>query len=101
MEDKEKRLCFFEEIFLLADINMDIALSILFFTLNNVEINFIDHNIYWKSYIIAKILPITKRVELIGKIEFAAAILDLEYEAFIVHEVFINLDLDIYLSQRA
>ena len=46
IEDKEKRSCFFEEAFLLADISMDIALEISFLTINNVEIIFIGCHIH-------------------------------------------------------
>ena len=35
MEDKDGRSHFFKEIFLLADISMDITLNMPFFTLNN------------------------------------------------------------------
>lgn len=40
--DKTEKSQYFEEIFLLVNISMDIALEILFFTLNNAEINFLD-----------------------------------------------------------
>lgn len=38
--DRIRRICCFEEIFLLTDISMDIALKMSFLILNNVEINF-------------------------------------------------------------
>lgn len=46
MEDKQKISRFFEETFLLADISMDIALNMPYFTMNNVEIDFVDCHIY-------------------------------------------------------
>ena len=41
MENKEERSYFFEETFLLADINIDIILGISFLTLSNVKIDFV------------------------------------------------------------
>lgn len=40
MKDKSKRLWFLKEPFLLANININIALRMSFFILNNVKINF-------------------------------------------------------------
>lgn len=40
INDKDKKSHFFEKIFLLVDIKMDVALKMLFFTLSNVEVNF-------------------------------------------------------------
>lgn len=40
VEDKEGKFCFFKEIFLLADISINVAFGILFLTLGNVKINF-------------------------------------------------------------
>lgn len=42
IEDKERKSCFFQETFLLADIRIEIDLDISFLTLKNIEINFID-----------------------------------------------------------
>ena len=41
VEDKKKRSCFFEGIFLLADISMDITLRMLFHILSIVDMDFI------------------------------------------------------------
>lgn len=40
VDDKNRKSRFFEEIFLLCDISIDIAFGILFLTLSNVEVNF-------------------------------------------------------------
>lgn len=40
--DKDRKFRFFEKTFFLSNINMDITLRILFFTLSNAEINFND-----------------------------------------------------------
>lgn len=46
MEDEEERSHFFEKTFLLADISMDAALKIPFFTLDNNKIDFADCYFY-------------------------------------------------------
>lgn len=46
VKDKKKKLRFFEEIFLLTDISMNIAPGIPFLTLTNVEIDFVDCHIH-------------------------------------------------------
>lgn len=46
IEDKERRSRFFDKQFLLADINMDITLGILFLTFSNIEMDFMDQNFY-------------------------------------------------------
>lgn len=101
MEDKKERSRFFEEILPLADITIDIAINISFFTLSNVEIDFMGYYIYWKIYIFVEIFPTTRRVELIEKKRFTAAAFDLEDDVFIVYMAFICQNLDIHLLYRA
>lgn len=48
VEDKDKKFCFFEKIFLLADISMDVALGMLFLNLSNVEVNFVNWKLKWR-----------------------------------------------------
>ena len=67
IKNKEKRCCILEKTFLLADINMNISLGILFFTVSNVKIDFVNCYIYSKKSIIAEILLATKQFELIGR----------------------------------
>lgn len=50
MEEKEERSCFFKKKFLLANISIDTTLGILFLTWSNVEIDFADQQLYWKTY---------------------------------------------------
>lgn len=45
VKDKDKKSCFLEEKFLLADMNMDITLGMLFLILSKVEIVFVDCHI--------------------------------------------------------
>lgn len=46
VEDKQEKSYFFEEIFLLVDISIDIALKIPFLTLNNIKIDVISRYLY-------------------------------------------------------
>lgn len=44
--NKAKKVYFFEETFLLADINMNVALKILFFPFSNVDVRFTNWRLY-------------------------------------------------------
>lgn len=70
VDAKNKKLRFFEETFLLANISIEVTLEMFFFTLSNIEINFINQELRWRSYTIIKVFFITKWVELIRKKKF-------------------------------
>lgn len=55
INDKIKNSQFFEETFFLADININIALSMFFLTLSKVEINFFEWEFNWRSYTLLKL----------------------------------------------
>ena len=57
----------------------------LFLTFSNADIRFAERELVWRTYSAVKALPITQRVEIIGKKEFAAAALNEEDETFVVH----------------
>lgn len=40
VDNKDEKSCFFEEIFLLAEISIDVAFRMFFLTLSNVQVNF-------------------------------------------------------------
>ena len=101
MEDKKGKSCFFKEIFLFTNISMNIALGMPFFTLSNIEIEFVDFYIYWKLYTFTKVLLTIKRVKLVRKKEFIAATFYPENEVFIVYVVSISLNSDVYSFQKA
>lgn len=42
MEEKDKRFCFFKGTFLIANLGINITLRMLFFTLTNIKINFVN-----------------------------------------------------------
>lgn len=61
-----------------------------FLTLNNIKFNYIDKNLSWKLYIIAKVLLIIKQNELIRKKKFIAITFNLENKAFVIYIAFIS-----------
>ncbi len=75
MLDKNGREKFFEKNFLLANIKPDIVIGILFLFLSNADINFQARDLQWRSYTTKDVLPISKKVEIIEKKEFAAQLL--------------------------
>ena len=100
------RVEFFEETFLVANVSPDMVFGIPFLTLSGADVNFSKKKLQWRSYTIEEALPTTKRVELIGKNEFAAAALDPGYETFVIHIAFLkslsNIQKDnIHPSSRA
>ncbi len=90
--DKDGWERFFEESFLLADVRPDIVLGMPFLTMSNADVDFQARNIQWRSYTTGEVLPTTRRVEQIGKKEFATAALNLEHEAFVVHVAAFSVD---------
>ena len=93
VEDKLEKTRFFQETFLLADISAEVVLDILFLTLSNADVQFVEKELTWRSYTTAEALPTTKRVEFINKKEFAKAALDENSETFVVHVASLNLAL--------
>ena len=101
VEDKLGKIRFFQKTFLLADINTGVVLGTLFLTLSNADVQFVEKELTWRTYITAKALPTTKRVELINKKEFAKAALDENSETFVVHMASFNLTSGIYPDRAA
>lgn len=104
IDNKDKKTQFFEETFLLADINMNVALKMFFLTLSSIKINLTNLKLKWRSYIIAKIPSTTRLVKLIWKIEFEATTLNRDYEIFIVYIASLtssNLNLEVHYFCRA
>ena len=83
--DKANRVRFFEETFLVANVSPEVVLGMLFLTLSGADVDFSGRELRWKTYTVEEALPTTRRVELVGKKEFAAAALDPEHETYVVH----------------
>ncbi len=103
VSDKDERKRFFEESFLLVDVRPNIVFGMLFLTISNADIDFQARDLQWRSYTIGKVLPTTKRVELIGKKEFAIVALNPEHEAFVVYIAALSIDLgdEMHPTRRA
>ena len=101
MEDKLRKVRFFQETFLLADISAEIVLGMPFLTLSNANIQFVKKKLTWRSYTTAETLPTTKWVELINKKEFAKTALDEKSEIFVIHVAFLNLVPGIHPDREA
>ena len=85
VKDKLGRVWFFQKTFLLANIDLEVVLEMLFLTLNKADIRFAEQELVWRTYMAAEALPTTRRVEIIDKREFAAAALNIDDETFVVH----------------
>lgn len=55
---------------------MNIILRILFFTITNMKINFLELKIPERTYVLTETISITNQVKLVAKKEFAAKALD-------------------------
>ena len=62
-----------------------VVLVMPFLTLSGADVDFSGRELRWRTYTTKEVLPTTKRVELVGKKKFAAAVLDPEHETYIVH----------------
>ena len=96
VEDKANQVRFFEETFLVANVSPEIVLGMPFVTLSGADVDFLDRELRWRTYTTEEALPTTRRVELVGKKEFAAIALDPEYETYVVHAA----SLDVHPSRR-
>ena len=92
---------FFQKTFLLANINVEVFLGILFLTFNNVDIQFAEKKLTWRIYTTKKALSTTCRVELIHQKKFAKAALDENIEAFMMYVSSLGLRITIYLARMA
>ncbi len=75
----------------------------LFLTLSNTNLQFVEKELKWKSYIIAEVLLNTKSMELIDKREFVATALDKNVETFVIHIAISSttLVIQVYPSRQA
>ena len=83
--DKVSWVKFFEETFLVVNISLKVVFEILFFILSDANIDFLDRELRSRTYIIEEALLTIKHIKLVGKKEFAAAMLDSEHKTFVVH----------------
>ena len=93
----------------MANVSPEGVLRMSFLTLSGIDVDFSGRELWWKTYTTEAALPTTKRVELVGKKEFAAVAFDSETETFIVYVASLSSDvspsssqlkLDVYPSRR-
>ena len=109
VEDKANQVKFFEEIFLVANVSPEVVLGMFFLTLSDADVDFLGHELRWSIYSTEEALQTTRHIKLVGKKEFAAAVLDSEYEIYVVHvgsvrsnvsPSFSPLELNVHPSRR-
>ena len=83
--DKANRVRFFKKTFLVANISLKVVLGMFFLTLSGADIDFSAWELWWRTYTTKEAFLTIKHVELVGKKEFAATVLDQKYETYIVH----------------
>lgn len=87
VDNRAKKICFFEKTFLLDNISMNVALGMFFFILSNADVYFTNWRLYWRFYTVTKALQTTHCVEFINQKEFAIAALGENDKVFVVHMV--------------
>ena len=83
--DKVNQVRFFEKTFLVANVSQVVVLGMLFLTLSSADVDYSGRELRWRTYTTEKALPTTRCVEFIRKKEFAAIVLDLEHETYVIH----------------
>lgn len=104
MKDSARKAQCFQKMFLLINMSIKVGLWISFFIFSNANIQFAKKKLIWRFYTIAKTLPTIKRVELINRKKSAKAVLDKNFEIFVVHVTFLNSNkpiMSIYLAKKA
>ena len=82
---KANQMRFFEETFLVASMSLKVVLGILFLTLSNANVDFLDWDLRWRSYTTNRALLTIKHIKLVGKKKFVTVALNLEHETYVVH----------------
>lgn len=100
LENKFEKTRFFQETSLLVDTNVKMILGMLFLTLNNVDIQFAQTKITWRSYTAIKALSTIKQVKLIDKKKFAKVALNEIIKAFMIYMTSLSLSLILIYSAK-
>ena len=105
--DKVNRVRIFEKTFLVANVSPEVVLKMPFLTLSGADVDFLVWELRWRTYTTEEALLTTRRVELVGKKEFAATAFDLEHETYVVYVRSVSSDtstssspLDVHPFQR-
>lgn len=85
LKNSEKKVWFFEETFLLANISIEVILRMLFLTLSNANVLFGVEKLTSRYNTSVEALLIAKQIKLINKHKFIKTALDKNFEIFIVY----------------
>ena len=85
VNDKHGHTRWFEETFLIADINQDIVLGMPFLTLANPDIHFAEGSLLWRDYSVQTAFPTERRIELVEPEIFADEALNVNAMCFVVY----------------
>ena len=85
VKDKLRRVRFFQETLLLANIGLEVVVEMLFLTFNGADIRFVEQKFVQRTYMATEALQTTRRVEIIDKKEFVAVVFSADNEIFIVY----------------
>ena len=101
--DKDNREKFFEESFLLANVNPNVVFGMPFLIINNADMDFQVWDLQWGFYTTEDKFLTIGQVKLIEKNEFITTTLDSEHKAFVVHVNALSVDFgdEMYLLKRA
>ena len=92
---------FFQETFLLADINIEVVLGMPFLTFSNADVQFAEKKLTCRTYTTKEALLTTRRIEIIDQKKFAKAALNENVEAFVVHISSLRSRMTIPLAREA
>ena len=107
--NKVNQIQFSEKIFPEDNVSLKIVIKIFFLILGDVNVDFLDQELCQKSYTIEEALLTTRLVELIGRKEFVAVVLDPKHETFIINTISLSfiaslnstlLNIEVQLSHR-
>ena len=76
----------------MANISPEVVLGIFFLTLSGVDIDFLDWELWWRTYTTSKALLTIRRIEPVDKKQFVAAALNPESKTFIIHVTSLSSD---------
>lgn len=99
LQDKLRKIWFFQKIFLVINTRIEVVLGMLFLTFSGANLRFVKKELVWKIYSATKMLLMTLRVQIIGKKEFTTVALNKKNKIFVVYMVAINVRavLNVYL----
>ena len=99
--NKLGRSWFFQKTLLLADISRKVVLGMPFFIFSNVDVQFAEKGLTWRTFTTKKALSTTCQVAIIDWKEFATAVLDENIESFVVHVSSLRSRITIHPARKA